>query len=82
MCKPKEKRSRRNGNSKRDRGKYMQVKSNTNKAEQSTMRFNERLKNFAKVLLAVAFGAVAVMMMYIAFLLAVGVSMAQIKGGW
>ena len=46
------------------------------------MRFNERLKNFAKVLLAVAFGAVAVMMIYAAFLLAVGVSMAQIKGGW
>ena len=60
----------------------MQVKSNTNKAEQSTMRINERIKDFAKMLLAVAFGAVAVMMMYIAFLLAVGVSMAQIKGGW
>ncbi|MBO5245114.1 MAG: hypothetical protein J6B02_03330 [Selenomonadales bacterium] len=46
------------------------------------MRFNERLKEFAKMLLAVAFGAVAVMMMYIAFLVAIGVSMAHIKGGW
>lgn len=44
------------------------------------MRFNERIKDLAKVLLAVALGAVAVTIMYIAFLLAVGVSMAQIRG--
>lgn len=46
------------------------------------MRIYERAKDCAKMLLAVALGAVAVMMMYLAFLLAVGVSMAQIRGEW
>ncbi|MBQ8682415.1 MAG: hypothetical protein IJ510_01665 [Selenomonadales bacterium] len=44
------------------------------------MRFNERIKACITVLLAVTLGAAAVMMIYAAFLVAIGVSMAHIKG--
>ena len=46
------------------------------------MRIKERIKDFAKVLLAAVLGAVAVMILYLAFLLALGVSMAQLGIGW
>ena len=46
------------------------------------MRINERIKDLAKVLLAAVLGAVAVMILYLVFLLAVGVSMAQFGIGW
>lgn len=44
------------------------------------MRFNERFKACMTVLLAATLGAAAIMILYATFLVAIGISMAHIKG--